>query len=148
VTDFVDAEFFDLLEISRFIESLFFEEADNSSSRINELLIGMSRLFIGREHAAIGVGVKVVQDLFGLLFVDGLFDLLDQAEDIAHPENAVGDPVRVEEFEGKGSAMTTARKALAAAPAHPEALTYIARLHLDAEAMPPMNHAKPKHNDS
>ena len=46
---------------------------------------------------------------------------------------------RVEEFEGKGSAMTTARKALAAAPAHPEALTYIARLHLDAEAFDSAN---------
>ena len=71
MSDFVDAEFFALLEISRFIESLFFEEADNSSSRINELLIGMSRLFIGCEHAAIGIGVKAVQDLFGLLFEIG-----------------------------------------------------------------------------
>lgn len=41
---------------------------------------------------------------------------------------------QVEEFEGKGTAMVTARKALAAAPNHPQALAYVARLHLDAEA--------------
>jgi tetratricopeptide (TPR) repeat protein len=41
---------------------------------------------------------------------------------------------QVEEFEGKGTAMITARKALAVAPAHPQVLAYVARLHLDAEA--------------
>lgn len=41
---------------------------------------------------------------------------------------------QVEEFEGKGTAMVTARKALAAAPTHPQVLAYVARLHLDAEA--------------
>lgn len=46
---------------------------------------------------------------------------------------------RVEEFEGKGTAMLTARKALSAAPTHPEALAYVARLHLDAEAFDSAN---------
>ncbi|WP_396225047.1 tetratricopeptide repeat protein, partial [Gemmatimonas sp.] len=40
----------------------------------------------------------------------------------------------VEEFEGKGTAMATARKALAAAPTSARVLSYVARLHLDAEA--------------
>lgn len=40
----------------------------------------------------------------------------------------------VEEFEGKGTAMATARQALAAAPASARVLSYVARLHLDAEA--------------
>jgi len=51
----------------------------------------------------------------------------------ADPEALLG-LARVEEFEGKGSAMVTARRALAAAPTHPEVLAYIARLHLDAES--------------
>lgn len=51
----------------------------------------------------------------------------------ADPEALLG-LARVEEFEGKGSAMVTARKALAASPTHPDVLAYIARLHLDAEA--------------
>jgi tetratricopeptide (TPR) repeat protein len=46
---------------------------------------------------------------------------------------------RVEEFEGKGTAMITARKALSAAPTHSEALAYVARLHLDAEAFDSAN---------
>lgn len=41
---------------------------------------------------------------------------------------------QVEEFEGKGTTMQTARRALAAAPAHARALAYTARLYLDAEA--------------
>lgn len=41
---------------------------------------------------------------------------------------------QVEEFEGKGTAMATARKALAVAPTSAPVLTYVARLHLDAEA--------------
>lgn len=41
---------------------------------------------------------------------------------------------QVEEFEGKGTAMATARKALAAAPGHAGVLAYVARLQLDAEA--------------
>ncbi len=41
---------------------------------------------------------------------------------------------RVEEFEGKGTPMTTARRSLAADARHAETLAYIARLHLDAEA--------------
>ena len=41
---------------------------------------------------------------------------------------------QVEEFEGKGTPMATARKALAAAPTSAPVLGYVARLHLDAEA--------------
>lgn len=41
---------------------------------------------------------------------------------------------QVEEFEGKGTAMVTARKALAADPRNPRVLAYVARLHLDAES--------------
>ncbi|AMW05864.1 tetratricopeptide repeat protein [Gemmatimonas phototrophica] len=41
---------------------------------------------------------------------------------------------QVEEFEGKGTAMVTARKALMTAPAHAGALAFVARLQLDAEA--------------
>lgn len=51
----------------------------------------------------------------------------------ADPEALLG-LARLEEFEGKGSAMVTARKALEASPTHPDILAYIARLHLDAEA--------------
>lgn len=41
---------------------------------------------------------------------------------------------RVEEFEGKGTPMTTARRSLSADPKRAETLAYIARLQLDAEA--------------
>lgn len=41
---------------------------------------------------------------------------------------------RVEEFGGKGNALVTARKSVAANPRHAEALAYVARLQLDAEA--------------
>ena len=41
---------------------------------------------------------------------------------------------QVEEFEGKGTAMVTARRALAADPRNPRVLAYVARLHLDAES--------------
>lgn len=51
----------------------------------------------------------------------------------ADPEALLG-LARVEEFEGKGTAMLTARRALAAAPGDARALAYVARLHLDAEA--------------
>lgn len=40
---------------------------------------------------------------------------------------------QVEEFEGKGTALTTARRALAASPTHATTLAYVARLQLDAE---------------
>ncbi len=40
---------------------------------------------------------------------------------------------QVEEFEGKGTALVTARRALAIAPQHAGVLAYVARLHLDAE---------------
>ena len=38
--------------------------------------------------------------LHGLLLVDGLFGLFDEAEDVAHPEDAIGGAVRVERFQG------------------------------------------------
>lgn len=41
---------------------------------------------------------------------------------------------RVEQFEGKPTALATARRALAAAPRHAGTLAYVARLQLDAEA--------------
>lgn len=41
---------------------------------------------------------------------------------------------RVEEFEGKGSALATARRSVGANPRHAGALAYVAGLHLDAEA--------------
>lgn len=41
---------------------------------------------------------------------------------------------KVEEFEGKGSPMTTVRRGLTASPRHAPSLAYLARLHLDAEA--------------
>ena len=41
---------------------------------------------------------------------------------------------RVEEFEGKGTALATARKSVAANARHADALAYVARLQLDAEA--------------
>ncbi|GAB1343993.1 tetratricopeptide repeat protein [Gemmatimonas sp.] len=46
---------------------------------------------------------------------------------------------QVEEFEGKDSALSTARRALTAAPASPRILSYVARLHLDAEAFDSAN---------
>lgn len=46
---------------------------------------------------------------------------------------------QVEEFEGKDAALATARRALAAAPSRPSILSYIARLHLDAEAFDSAN---------
>jgi tetratricopeptide (TPR) repeat protein len=41
---------------------------------------------------------------------------------------------RVEDFEGKGTAMATARKSIAANAQYADALAYVARLHLDAES--------------
>jgi tetratricopeptide (TPR) repeat protein len=40
---------------------------------------------------------------------------------------------RVEEFEGKGTAMATARKSIEANPRNADALAYVARLHLESE---------------
>lgn len=51
----------------------------------------------------------------------------------ADPEALLG-MAMVEEFEGKGTAMLTARRALAVAPTNARVLAYVARLHLDAEA--------------
>ena len=74
VSNFVDADFFGLTQDSLLIKCLFFKETVDASGRVNELLVGMSGLFVGGEHTAVTLGVKGCQDFFGssLEFMAGL----------------------------------------------------------------------------
>ena len=74
VSNFVDTHFFGLTQDSLLIKCLFFKETVDASRRIDELLVGMTGLFVRSEHAAVTLGVKGCQDLFGssLEFMAGL----------------------------------------------------------------------------
>ena len=65
VADLVDAQFLRLSESTIGAECFLFEEAVDTRSRRHELLVGMAFLFVGGEHAAIGVRVERLEDVLG-----------------------------------------------------------------------------------